>query len=182
MAQEPLNTEVVMMEAFGNKKIGNLVLNDAKFWGRPNFSGEEDRFRDSRRKFTVLIPNDVADTLRSLGWNVKTKTTDAEGNPLEEPISSMKVMMNFKMDPDHPNDINYEKGPSVWAIMGENREKLNSRTVGILDRSRVMNMGMEIRGWEYDPEEEPGKFSARLVEFVAEIQPSLLEQKFGPLR
>lgn len=177
---EELDIKITQHEAFGQKKLGNLTIENTRFWGRPNFSGEEDRFRDSRRKFTIIVPNTAADELRALGWNVKT-TIPEEGSE-QEPISSLKVMLNYRFDDDHPGDVNYEKGPDIWVIMGENREKLTSRTVGMLDRSRVLALDMEIRAWEYDPEENPNQFSARLVQLVATIQPSLLDSKYGGLR
>lgn len=182
---EETTTKVTQHEPLGRKKLGNLTLEDAHFWGRPNFSGEEDQFRDARRKFTVIIPNEAADELRALGWNVRTTLPTPEKlaiDPEAQPISSLKVMLNFTFDPEHPNDVRYEKGPDIWVIMGEDREKLTSLTVGLLDRSRVHSLDMEIRGWEYNAEEEPGKYSARLVQLVAVIQPSLLDKKYGGLR
>lgn len=180
---EELDIKIHQAEAFGKKKLGNLTVENTRFFGRPNFAGEEDQFRDSSRKFTIIVPNAAADELRALGWNVKTKETDKEGNPLPDgPVSHLKVKLNFTPNPEHPNDISMERGPDVWVIMGEDREKLNSRTVGILDRSRIVSLDLEVRGWEYDPEESPGEFSARLVQLVAVIQPSLLDSKYGGLR
>jgi hypothetical protein len=163
-----INTKVSVGETFGKQKLGNLTLEDAKFFGRPNFSGEEDRFKDSRRKFTVLIPNEVADQLRDIGWNVKTTIpTPEEVADGREPLSHLKVMV--------------DTGSDIWVLMGEDREKLNERTMGVLDRSRIQSMDMEIRAWEYDPEEQPGQFSARLVTLVATIQPNILSAKYGSL-
>lgn len=181
---EPINTQVTVeqLPPDSNKKVANIILVDAKFWGRPNFSGEEDRFRDSRRKFTVLIPNEEADNLRGLGWNVRTTLPDQEKlkqDPDAQPISSLKVMLNFGTSKD---DSSRETGPDVYIKMGEELEKLTSRTVGILDRSRILDMSMEIRAWEWDPEDRPGEYSARLVQLVAVVQPSMLEQRYGPLR
>jgi hypothetical protein len=173
-------TKVTIGETFGKQKVGNLTIENAKFWGRPNLSGEMDRFKDDSRKFTVIIPNEAADDLRALGWNVKTRLPDPEF-PDQEPISSLKVKADFRPDPQNPSDITREKGPDVWIIMGENREKLNSRTVGLLDRSRVEQLDLEVRGWEYDPDENPGALSARLVALVAVIRPNILEQKYGRL-
>lgn len=190
MDEEELATVITQHEAFGQKKLGNLTIENASFWGRPNFQGEEDQFRDPRRKFTVIIPNESADELRLLGWNVRTTLPTAEKlaiDPDAQPISSIKVMLNFTPDPDHPGDVKYEKGPDVWVIMGEDREKLTSLTVGLLDRSRVHQLDMEIRAWNYNSDEvkqglEEPKFSARLVQLVAVIQPSLLDKKYGGLR
>lgn len=164
-----INTKVSVGDTY-NKKVGNITLEDAKFFGRPNFSGVEDRFKDARRKFTVLIPNDVADQLRQMGWNVKTNIPTPEELqefPDREPLSHLKVMVD-------DNSI-------VQVRMGEDVETLTSATFGVIDRSRIESMDMEIRAWEYDPEERPGNYSARLVALVANIRPNILEQKYGRL-
>jgi hypothetical protein len=172
---EPLNTKITIAEPYGRQKIGNLTLEDARFWGRPNFSGEMDQFKDDRRKFSVLIPNELADGLRDLGWNVKTTLpTPEEVAAGKESTSGLKVMLNFRT-----NENGEETGPDVWLIMGEQREKLTSKTIGVLDRSRIIDLAMEIRAWEYDPDDNPGKFSARLVQLVAVIEPNLLQSKYG---
>lgn len=164
-----INTKVSVGDT-NNKKIGNLTLEDAKFFGRPNFSGVEDRFKDSRRKFTVLIPNDLADQLRGMGWNVKTNIPTAEElaeYPDREPLSHLKVMV--------------DDGSIVQIRMGENVENLTVKNFGVLDRARIETMDMEIRAWEYDPEERPGNYSARLVALVAIVQLNALEVKYGML-
>lgn len=162
-----INTKVSVGDTYG-KKLGNLTLEDAKFFGRPNFSGIEDQFKDSRRKFTVLIPNDMADQLRMMGWNVKTNIpTDAEKAEGREEISFLRVMVDDTSD--------------VFIIMGEDREHLSVPTFGVIDRSRIEIMDMEIRAWEYDPNEKPGQYSARLVMLVANLRPNVLEQKYGRL-
>lgn len=164
-----INTKVSVGDTYG-KKVGNITLEDAKFFGRPNFSGVEDRFKDSRRKFTVLIPNDVADQLREMGWNVKTNIPTQEELrefPDREPLSHLKVMV--------------DDGSIVQVRMGEDVETLTVGNFSVIDRSRIETMDMEIRAWEYDPEERPGNYSARLVALVANIRPNILEQKYGRL-
>ena len=163
-----INTVVSVGDAYG-KRLGHLTLVDAKFWGRPNFRGEEDRFKDSRRKFTVLIPNDVADQLREIGWNVKTTIPDAEQKAQGmEPVSHLKVFVD-------------ENKADVWIRFNDANEKLTPENLGVIDRSRIQEMDMEIRAWEYDPEDQPGEYSARLVTLVANLQPSIIEQKYGRL-
>lgn len=170
-----VNTKVSTGETYG-KKLGNLILEDAKFFGRPNFSGEEDRFKDTRRKFTVCIPNELADQLREMGWNVKTTIpTEEEKADGREELSHLKVMVDL-------NEHDDTKGAQVYAFQGDNSEKLTAKTIGILDRSRFENIDMEIRAWEYDPEEQPGNYSARLVQLVAVLRPNRLEEKYGFLR
>ncbi len=162
-----INTKVSVGDTYG-KKLGNLTLEDAKFFGRPNFSGIEDQFKDSRRKFTVLIPNELADQLRQAGWNVKTSIpTPEEKAEGREELSHLRVMV----------DDNSE----VFILMGEEKEHLTVGTFGVIDRSRIEMMDMEIRAWEYNPQEKPGEYSARLVMLVANLRPNVLEQKYGRL-
>jgi hypothetical protein len=179
---EELNTKISVADLYGRQKVANMTLEDAKFWGRPNFKGELDRFNDSRRKFTVLIPEDIADTLAGLGWNIRRTDPKPEQlaiNPEMKPVYSLKVFMNFTPDEDDPENVEKESGPNVYIVMGGETEKLNSRTVGLLDRARIDSLDMEIRAWEYNKLEHPGKFSARLVELVAVIRPSILGDKYG---
>ena len=168
-----IHTKVSVGDSYG-QKLGNLTLEDAKFFGRPNFRGEEDQFKDARAKFTVLIPNDVADQLRDLGWNVKTTCPTAEQEKEGmECISHLKVMVDVeKCD--------------VWIIMGEDREKLEAKNLGVIDKSRIEEMDMEIRAWMYNVDEvrtgtEEPRYSARLVTLVANIKPNLLSAKYGNL-
>ena len=180
-----INTKISIGENNG-KGIPNLILEDAKFFGRPNFKGELDRFKDDRRKFTVLIPNDVADQLREIGYNVKTNIPTAEELqqfPDREPISHLKVMVDEPVfEKDHNGEDHQVKGPELFIKQGDELERLNPATVGLIDRSKFDELGMEIRGWEYDPEEQPGQYSARLVQFIGVMPVNALEAKYGRLR
>lgn len=190
MAVENPTTKISIGETYGRNPVANLTLEDAKFWGRPNFAGELDRFNNDERKFTILIPNELADQLRALGWNVKTKIPtpqELKDDPEAGPISSLKVKVDFKFSDSHPGDITYESGSDVFVKQGEQIEKLNSKTAGVLDRARIENIDMEIRAWNYNREEveagvEEPKYTARLVQLVAVLRPNLLEEKYGRLR
>lgn len=175
------NTQVSVGELWGNQKIPNITLMDALFWGRSNFAGdpEKDRFKDPRRKFTVQIPLGVAEQVKALGYNVKVTEPDeqqiAEG---KEPIASLKV---FCGEPTQDKNTGAYKGANITVVQGNQSQRLTVENMEILDRSKVLNMDMEIRGWEYDPEEKPGEFSARLVTLVITIQPNVLAEKYGKL-
>ena len=160
-------------------QLGNLILEDAKFFGRPNFSGVEDRFKDSRRKFTVVIPMDVADQLREIGWNVKTLlATDEEKAQGREDISILKVMVD---EPKENGD-----GSQIFIVMGGQTEQLTAKTISVMDRARIESMDMEIRAWMYNKEEvekegATPQYSARLDKVYANIQMSRLDMKYAGL-
>lgn len=171
-----INTIVSVGRQFG-KNLPNITLEDAKFFGRPNFAGEENRFKETKRQFTVLIPNDVADTLREIGYNVKTKIPTPEElaeNPDLGEISFLKVIIDKTVD-------------GVWLKMGDAApEKLAESTYPVIDRSRLTNIDMEIRAWMYNSDEvekglEQPAYSARLVSFVATLEPNRLQEKYGNL-
>lgn len=180
-----IKTKISVGPTYG-KKLGNLILEDAQFFGRPNFAGELDRFKDDRRKFTVLIPNEVADQLREAGWNVKTNIPTAEELaefPDRQPISHLKVMIDTPIfEIDHNGKEAQVKGSEVFLLQGDDVERLSAATLAVVDRSRFENIDMEIRAWEYDPEEQPGQYSARLVKFVGVMTPNRLDEKYGRLR
>lgn len=166
-----LNTKVTILEPRGRATVGNIILEDAKFFGRPNLGGQTDRFGDDRRKFQVRIPEAAVETLLPLGWQIKSLPPQTEEG---ETLHFLKVFADFKFDPKHPGDPTRENGPTILAVQGDNREVLTSQTVGIIDRSKVQHMAMQIRGWEYNPQEHPGKLSARLVEMAVTLEPSIL--------
>lgn len=173
---DDLGTKVSIADAYG-RGIGNLILEGCKFFGRPNFAGEMNQWKDDSRQFNVMIPNELADQLREIGWNVKTMLPRPEF-PEDESKSFLKVAVDFGFAKGHEGDYDYEKGPDVWIIQGDEREKLTSKTVPLLDRARFENVDMEIRGWEYRPDESPGQYSARLVTLVAVMRPSILGEKY----
>lgn len=179
--EQPTST-ITVGTLWGKQTVPNITIEDAKFWGRPNFAGEMNQFKETKRQFTVLIPNDVADDLRALGYNVKTKIpTPEEQAEGREPISFLKVIVDVNI-----NNEGEEYGSAVHIIQGDTPEKLNGQTMGILDRSRILNIDMEIRAWCYNQKEvdaglEEPAYSARLVTCVAVIQRSVLGDKYGAL-
>lgn len=175
---EPIKTVVsVGTLPPGRKGIPNITLQDARFFGRPNFSGIEDRFKDTRRKFTVLIPNEVADELRSIGYNVKTDIPTPEELkefPDRDKISHLKVMV------DDTSDVYIRLGADGQP------EKIPVPNFGLVDKTRFEDFDIEVRGWNYNEEEvragqEQPKYSCRLVMLVGTITPNILTQKYGAL-
>lgn len=173
-----INTIVSVGQAQGGRHaIPNITLQNCKFFGRPNFAGEINRFKETKRQFTVLIPNDVADQLREIGYNVKTKIPtpeDLRENPELGEISFLKVAV----DEDKAN---------VFIKMGDAEPtKLSPDTLGVIDNSRLEDLDMELRGWMYNKDEveqgvEAPAYSARVVTLIATLRPNLLQEKYGNL-
>lgn len=176
MNQEAPQMVVTIGESLGGRPP-NVTVENTKFYGRPNFNGDMNQFKDDTRQMTIKLPDEAVEPLRALGYNVKTKVLEPEE------IAEGKEAPNFlKVTVDVKNEgMPSERVPDIWVFLGENREKLTSKTMGIIDRSRFTNVDIEFRGWEYRPDEEPGKLSARLVQFVGVMEPNILGQKYGGL-
>lgn len=180
MAFEPLNTTITIADGYGGKP-GNITLEDCRFYGRPNFQGElrdHGSWVEDKRNFTVLIPNEHADTLRALNWPVKTDIpTDEQKAEGRETRSYMKVGIHFSVDKNPHQPLEEQRYPDIWIIQGDDREKLTWRTVGLMDKGRFDMIDMELRCWEY----KPGQWAAALVTLVAVMRQNKLSEKYGRL-
>lgn len=125
-----------------------------------NFRGEASRFnREGDRSFSVVIPNEeIADQLTNYGFNIKVKEPTEEG---EQPFMHLKVKVNFN-----------DRGPVVWLVTGNRRNRLDADTAKCLDSIDIRNVNLDIqRGKE--PWEMNGRtgYAAylRSIEVVQEI-------------
>lgn len=166
-------TVVSIGQSFG-RGLPNLTLEDAQFFGKPNFSGEKNKFKEEKRQFTVLIPTDVAEQLRAIGYNVKTNIPTPEEKaefPDRETISHLKVAVDNSSD--------------IFVKMGDlDFQRLEQRTWGIVDKSRIETMDLEIRAWHYNEEDKNDadytpKYSARLVKIYITLEHNKLDAKYS---
>lgn len=184
--EQPTST-ITVGEIFGKELVPNITIEDAKFWGRPNFRGDENQFKDSRRMFNVLIQNDLADQLRAVGYPVKTLEPKPERlaeDPDAQPLSFLKVMIDDVVYDDANENI--VKGPKIILMQGDKVQRLDNNTMAVMDRANISKLDLEIRAWNYNWEEvkagtEEPKFSARLVTSVGIMRPSVLADKYGNL-
>lgn len=164
----------------GSKGIPNITLQNCRFFGKPNFSGVMNQFKDDRRMFTVAIPNDVADQLRQLGYNVKTTlpTDEQKADGMEE-ISHLKVMVD--------DNSMVAMGPA-----GSTPSIISTANFGIVDMTRYEEWDCELRAWNYNKDDvdegaregrvvEP-LYSARLVQFIGTMRPNILAEKYGAIQ
>lgn len=156
----------------GKKGLPNITLQDCRFFGKPNFGGKENQFKDARRTYTVVIPNEVADTLREIGYNVKTTlpTPEQQAEGLE-PISHLKVMVD-------------STGTVSMGAQGNIPSLIEEGNYGIVDMTRFETWDCEIRAWCYNEDEvragtEEPKYSARNVQFIGVMRPNILAEKYS---
>ena len=114
---------------------GILQIDDARIMFR-NFRGEGDKFnREGDRNFVLIIPNEeIADALTKEGWNVKIKDPREEG---DSPFMYLPVKVKFN-----------ERGPQVYLITGNRRNRLDEETVAMLDDIDILSVDMDIRPYD----------------------------------
>ena len=123
--------------------IGNIVeIRNTHFIFRTNFAGDpsKDRFKDSRRKASIMIPDeDLAHELLEAGFNVK-RTKPAEDSDFP-PVYYVNVIANF----------NSRVQPRIFLVCGdEEPRKLDEDSVGILDDIRVDKVNVILNPWVRD--------------------------------
>ena len=135
-----------------------ILIQDAKIIFR-NFVGEKRRFNaQGDRNFHVVIEDDgLATILISDGWNLKgfkARTDD------EEPISGyhMEVSVNFETSqPPKIVMVTESRTPDSTSQDGFRKIRkgviLSEETVGLLDSAEIVNCDLEIRPYNWGPDD-----------------------------
>ena len=133
----------------------NVRLEDVTIgWGSyRNFSGTKTEYnRAGERKFSVFLPQAVADELENLGWYIKHKPPYREG---DDPQNQLDVAVAFDPYP-----------PTVILIAHDGTKTyLNEDTVGLLDNTDIEKADLEIRpyNWEVNGKTGTKAYAKELV-------------------
>lgn len=136
---------------------GILQIDDARIMFR-NFRGEGDKFnREGDRNFVLIIPNEeIADALTKEGWNVKIKDPREEG---DSPFMYLPVKVKFN-----------ERGPQVYLITGDRRNRLDEETVAMLDDIDILSVNLDIRPYDWEVNGKTGRTAyLQAIEVFQEI-------------
>ena len=118
----------------------NVRLEDVTigFGGYRNFSGVKTEYNKAgERKFSVFLPQAVADELENLGWYIKHKPPYREG---DDPQNQLDVAIAFGQYP-----------PTVILVSHDGtRTILNEETVGLLDNTDIARADLEIRPYNWE--------------------------------
>ena len=123
---------------------GILQIDEAKIVYR-NFAGEESQFnRKGDRNFSIVIPDEeAAQKLIAEGWNVKIRPPREEG---DTPFMHLPVKVKFN-----------DRGPNIYLISNDKRNRLDEETVGLLDNVDILNVDLDIRPYNWEVQGKTGR-------------------------
>lgn len=125
-------------------------LQNVKPLWKTNFAGEIGQFNPAQRdvkgpdgqpighrRFTISLPEDVADYLKSKGANIRARPAQ---NPDEDTLYSLECFVGEKYPPR-----------TMYRISKDGKQQLNLATLGTLDEERIDHMDIDISlsPWEY---------------------------------
>lgn len=138
-----------------NVRLENVFIGRGSF---RNFSGEvTENNKSGARKFTIMLPEDLAAMLEETGWNIRHRPPYREGD-----------------DEQHLLDIflGYDRMPPTVTLISYDGVKtyLNESTVGILDTTDIADATLEIRPYNWEVNGKTG-CKAYLQELIVTAKP-----------
>lgn len=148
-----------------NKRIPNLVVEDAQIRFR-NFSGAEGRYnREGDRNFCLLLDPDAAEQMDADGWNVKFLKPLDEG---DTPRPYIEVSVNFKSNVP----------PNVVMITSRGRTRLSEDEVMLLDWADIRTVDLTINPYYWEVNGKTG-IKAYLKSIFVTIEEDALDLKYA---
>lgn len=121
-----------------------LQIDDARIIYR-NFAGRGDKYnREGDRNFAVVIPDEeMANELTDRGWNVKIKPPREDG---DTPFMFLPVKVKFN-----------DRGPAVYLKTGNNQNRLDEESVGLIDNIDIIGVDLDIRAYDWEINGKEGR-------------------------
>lgn len=138
--------------------------------GWPNFEGAKGEYnKDGKRMFTIFLPDDVAQEMAALGWDVKFPEA-TQDNAEDEYQQDAKIVVKLKLDGARPPKI---------ALVGTGAPTLlTEENVGIIDRSSIAFVDVVFRAYDWEMNGNSGK-SAWLKEIYVNLDTGTFADKYG---
>ena len=146
----------------------------------PNFAGREGEFNDKgERNFNVVIEDEeLAETLKNDGWNVKVKVPkDRDGRVIEGGKITWHLPVKVKFG-NYPPTINLvtQKGVDFKGEPVYNVRQLDEETAGLIDDVEFQRIDLVVRPYSY---EERGSGKTRISAYLNEFWGLVKENKFA---
>lgn len=149
-----------------NKRIDNIVVENARLIFK-NFAGEESKFnRAGNRNFCVILDGDSAEDLRQMGWNIKALRPREDE---DEPTYYLQVTVAFGNFP-----------PKVVMISGKTKTVLDEESIDTLDYAEIANVDLIIRPYHWEVNGKEG-IKAYLKTMYVTIEQDVFAGKYDCL-
>lgn len=144
----------------------NVVLEDVRIVYR-NFEGREGQYnREGDRNFAVVLDDELAEAMKTDGWNVKTKPPREEGDGNFNTLS-VTVSFNTKARP-----------PTAVLITSKGRTNLDKESIDILDWADIKTVDMILRPYQWAVSGKSG-IKAYLQSIYVTLEEDALQKKYG---
>lgn len=130
-----------------------------------NFSGRKGPYNaEGDRNFSVVLPDDVAETLLAEGWNVKYLQPRDED---DVPTPYLPVAVRFDPRP-----------PRIVLLTSASKVQLDQESVDTLDNAQIATVDLIINGSKWEVQDKSGIKAYCKTMFVT-IEEDDLERKYG---
>jgi len=147
-------------------RVSNITIEGARIIFR-NFAGKAGKFNaEGKRSFSLIIDNDVAEDLKSVGWNIKYLNPR---DPDDPPQAYLQVAVAYDNFP-----------PKVWLISGKKKTELTEETVSVLDYAEIENVDIIVRPYTWEVNGKCG-IKAYLKNMYVTIVENEFEKKYRQL-
>lgn len=138
-----------------------------------NFEGVAGAYNNAGdRNFCLIIDEDLAGKLQSLGFTVKR----TKGGEDYEPVPYIKIKVGFTLKDGTDNPY----PPKIFKIDSTGMRMLDKSNVKILDGTRLKNVDLIFSGNSYEDRVTGEiKYSAYLRNLYAEIEENDLEREYN---
>lgn len=149
---------------------GQLMIENARIIFR-NFAGKEGMYNaEGDRNFCVLLDDDLAETLRKDGWNIKELKPREEG---DTPQPYIQVSVKYR-----GRNGNAVRPPTIVMITSKGRTSLSEEECEILDWVDIANVDLIVRPFEWAVNGKSG-IKAYLKSIYVTIQEDELQRKYA---
>lgn len=148
----------------GKRNDGTLIMEDARVVFR-NFAGAEGMYnREGDRNFCVLLEDDLAEDMKTDGWNIK-RLKPREGE--EQGTAYIQVSVGFKGRP-----------PRMVMVTSKGRVELDEDSCILLDWADIDQVDLIIRPYHWNVNGRTG-VKAYLKSIFVIIHEDYLELKYA---
>lgn len=149
---------------------GQLMIENARIIFR-NFAGKEGMYNaEGDRNFCVLLDDDLAETLRKDGWNIKELKAREEG---DTPQPYIQASVKYR-----GRNGNAVRPPTIVMITSKGRTSLSEEECEILDWVDIANVDLILRPFEWAVNGKSG-VKAYLKSIYITIQEDELQLKYA---